>query len=52
MVSKNVNQEHQNEETLLLVSHGVDCEDVWYTDSGDRKHMTGNKILFSILFKD
>ena len=36
-------QVHHNEDTLLFVSHGGDCEDVWYIGSGASKHMIGNK---------
>ncbi|WOH14272.1 hypothetical protein DCAR_0933791 [Daucus carota subsp. sativus] len=52
LVIEDKNQESQNEETLLLVSHGGDREDVWYIDSGASKHMTGNKNLFSSLFEN
>ena len=38
-------------ETLLLACHGDQMNDVWYLDSGASKHMTGNKNLFSALYK-
>ena len=43
--------EEQNPDTLLLVSHGGESNDVWYIDSGASKHMTGNKKLFSKLYE-
>ncbi|KAL1135987.1 hypothetical protein V6Z11_A12G210400 [Gossypium hirsutum] len=45
------NNQEQKQETLLLVSHGGEIDDVWYIDSGASKHMTGNKNLFSKFFE-
>ncbi|XP_040960164.1 uncharacterized protein [Gossypium hirsutum] len=45
------NNQEQKQETLLLVSHGGEIDDVWYIDSGASNHMTGNKNLFSKFFE-